>query len=137
MFRGFQIDAQVGINTTTPSPASILEISSTQDNINFGGLMPPRVSTIANRNSINPDTSDIGLLVFVEEVLCYQIWNGTSWEDIHCLNTVSLLGIFQNFDTIPAGAIEVMYLSLIMEMMVSSELQIACLLYTSPSPRDV
>ena len=135
MFRGFQIDAQVGINTTTPSPASILEISSTQDNINFGGLMPPRVSTIANRNSINPDTSDIGLLVFVEEVLCYQIWNGTSWEDIHCLNTVSLLGIFQNFDTIPAGAIEVMYLSLIMEMMVSSELQIAVMVDLVISPQ--
>ncbi|KAA3615940.1 MAG: hypothetical protein DWP94_14795 [Flavobacterium sp.] len=98
MFRSFQIVAQVGINTTTPSPASILEISSTQDNVNFGGLMPPRVPTLANRNSINPSTSDIGLLVFVEEVLCYQVWNGTTWEDIHCLNTVSLLGIFQNFD---------------------------------------
>lgn len=98
MIRSFQIIAQVGINTTTPSPSSILEISSTQDNKNFGGLMPPRVPTLANRNSINPSTSDIGLLVFVEEVLCYQVWNGTTWEDIHCLNTVSLLGIFQNFD---------------------------------------
>ena len=93
-----QSHGQVGINTTSPSPASILEIRSTQDNIHFGGLMPPRVPSIASRNTICPSFSDIGLLVFVEGIQCLQIWNGTSWEDIHCLNEVSLLGIFQNFD---------------------------------------
>ncbi len=60
--------------------------------------MPPRVPSIANRNSISPSFSDIGLLVFVDEVQCLQIWNGTTWEDIHCLNEVTLLGVFQNFD---------------------------------------
>lgn len=94
----FSIEAQVGINTTSPSPASVLEISSTNDNITFGGFIPPRVLTIANRNSINPSITDVGLIVFVNEVQCLQIWNGTSWEDIHCLNEVSPFGIFQNFD---------------------------------------
>lgn len=60
--------------------------------------MPPRVPSILNRNSISPSFSDIGLLVFVDEVQCLQIWNGTTWEDIHCLNEVALQGVFQNFD---------------------------------------
>lgn len=98
LFISMELFGQVGINTTSPSPASILEVSSTQDNIHFGGLMPPRVPTIANRNSIGPSFSDIGLLVFVDEVQCLQVWNGTTWEDIHCLNEVNLLGVFQNFD---------------------------------------
>jgi hypothetical protein len=34
----------------------------------------------------------------VRENGCLQIWNGTAWEDIHCLNTVSLAGVYQNFD---------------------------------------
>jgi len=98
LFISFQFIAQVGINTTSPSPSSILDINSTQDNIHFGGLMPPRVPSISNRNSISPSFSDIGLLVFVDEVQCLQVWNGTTWEDIHCLNEVSLQGVFQNFD---------------------------------------
>jgi hypothetical protein len=90
--------AQVGINTSSPSPASVLDISATNDNVVFGGLLPPRVATIAVRNSINPTLNDIGLMLFVESVACLQIWNGTAWEDLHCLNTVSLEGIYQNFD---------------------------------------
>ncbi len=98
LFICIQLHGQVGINTTSPSPASILEISSTQDNIHFGGFLPPRVPSIANRNSIGTSFSDIGLLVFVDEVQCLQLWNGTTWEDIHCLNEVSLTGVYQNFD---------------------------------------
>ncbi len=90
--------AQVGINTTTPSPASVLEVSSTSDNINYGGFIPPRVPTVAVRDLINPGTGDIGLMIFVDSLDCLQMWNGTAWEDMYCLNTVALLGVFQNFD---------------------------------------
>ncbi len=98
IFSGAISIAQVGINTTTPSPASVLEISSTSDNISYGGFIPPRVPTVATRDLINPSSGDIGLMVFVETTECLQIWNGTTWEDLYCLNTVSLQGVFQNFD---------------------------------------
>ena len=60
--------------------------------------MPPRVPDITSRSSINPAVSDRGLLIFVNDIECIQVWNGTSWEDVHCLNTVALQGVFQNFD---------------------------------------
>ncbi len=93
------VKAQVGIGTTTPAVSSMLDVSSSADGgLTFKGLMPPRVPTILNRNAINPGPTDRGLLVFVRENRCLQIWNGTAWEDIHCLNTVSLVGVYQNFD---------------------------------------
>jgi len=93
------LSAQVGIGTISPSSASMLDISSSSDGgVTFGGLMPPRVSTIAIRNSIAPTLADKGLIIFVEESDCLQQWNGVSWENIHCLNTISLTGTYQNFD---------------------------------------
>ena len=61
-------------------------------------MMPPRVPDITSRNAISTTITDRGLIVFVEDIECLQLWNGTTWEDIHCLNTVSLQGVFQNFD---------------------------------------
>ncbi|MEL6813104.1 MAG: hypothetical protein AAFP76_17420 [Bacteroidota bacterium] len=91
--------AQVGVGTTNPSPAAMLEISSTSDGgSSYKAFMPPRVPTAAARNSINAAAADTGLIVFVDDLECLQIWNGTSWESVHCLNEVSLTGVFQNFD---------------------------------------
>lgn len=91
--------AQVGIGTTTPASSSMLEISSSSNGgLTFGGLMPPRVPTIANRNSMMPNLSDKGLIVFVDETDCLQLWNGSAWENIHCLNTSIPTGTYQNFD---------------------------------------
>lgn len=75
--------SQVGIGTTTPSPASMLEISPTSDGgTSFRGFMPP-VMTIAQRNLINTATTDAGLLVFindsVEGIQCLQFFTGTTW----------------------------------------------------------
>ncbi len=74
---------QVGIGTTTPSPASMLEVSPTSDGgSSFRGFMPP-VMTIAQRNLINTSTTDAGLLVFindsVEGIQCLQFFTGTTW----------------------------------------------------------
>lgn len=91
--------AQVGIGTTTPSAAAMLEISSTSDGgLHYAGFMPPRVPDVLSRDAIAPLASDQGLVVFVEGLECLQVWNGTSWENIHCMNTVALQGVFQNFD---------------------------------------
>lgn len=76
---------QVGINTINPSSASVLDVSSSSDNINFGGLLPPRVNSTAERNTINVSPSDTGMLIFVKSTGCFQIWNGSYWEDVHCV----------------------------------------------------
>jgi len=97
--------AQVGIGTTTPSPASALDVNSSLDGgTTFKGLMPPRVPNESARNTINPAPSDIGLLIFLESLQCLQIWNGTAWESFYCLGTAppsSLLGS-QDFEISPA-----------------------------------
>ena len=76
--------AQVGIGTTTPSNAAMLEISGVTAMGLYKGFLPPRVVTTANQLSIAPSTTDIGLMVFVEETGCLDFWNGTAWENIYC-----------------------------------------------------
>ncbi|MDC7999879.1 hypothetical protein POV26_02420 [Aequorivita todarodis] len=85
---------QVGIGTTTPSTASMLEVSSTSDGGNtYKGFMPPRVPNIPARNAIIPNISDAGLLVFVMNngngQSCLQIWDGGVWNDIYCVTIPS------------------------------------------------
>ncbi|MEP2935404.1 MAG: hypothetical protein ABJM06_06790 [Gilvibacter sp.] len=81
--------AQVGIGTTTPSDASMLEVNSTTDGTNYKGFMPPRINSIADRNTINPDVSDMGLLIFLADATngdyCLQVWTGAAWENVYCL----------------------------------------------------
>ncbi|WP_435577498.1 hypothetical protein [Gilvibacter sp.] len=83
--------AQVGIGTTDPSDAAMLEVSSSTDGTNFKGFMPPRVSSIAERTTINPGVDDVGLLIFLADATngnyCLQIWGGTAWEDVYCLSS--------------------------------------------------
>lgn len=90
--------SQVGIGTTTPSAASMLEVSSTSDGVSFGGFMPPRVPDVGARDNINPSTSDVGLLVFTEDLNCLQMWNGSGWEDVHCNYTLAFVNLYHNFD---------------------------------------
>ncbi len=80
--------SQVGINTTTPSPASVLDIESSSDGINFGGFMIPRVN-LTQRNAIPASASDDGLMVFLQEgnTRCIQIWDGAllTWANVYCM----------------------------------------------------
>lgn len=88
---------QVGIGTTTPSPASMLEVSSTSNmGATYHGFMPPRVATIIERDAINPTETDAGLLIFVKSIRCLQIWNGASWDDVKC--TSSPIPILASWD---------------------------------------
>ena len=78
--------AQVGIGTTNPSASSMLEVSGTiNGGATYKGFMPPRVPTVTDRNTITPTVSDIGLLIFLQSTNCLQMWNGSAWEDVHCL----------------------------------------------------
>lgn len=98
-FFAANLHCQVGIGTTTPSPAAMLEIAASSDGgSTFKGFMPPRVPGIAARDAINPASADVGLMVFVESIECLQIWNGTGWESMHCINNTGFVDLFQNFD---------------------------------------
>lgn len=77
--------AQVGIGTTTPSDASMLEVNGGDATIGYKGLMPPRVPTNAERDAIPAQPTDIGLLIYVESEGCLNIWNGADWENLYCL----------------------------------------------------
>ncbi len=85
---------QVGIGTVNPTTSSMLEVSSTSDGgATYKGFMPPRVPNIPARNSITPNISEAGLLVFVMNngngESCLQIWDGGVWNDISCVTIPS------------------------------------------------
>ena len=84
--------SQVGINTTNPSPASVLDVESSSDNVNYGGFLPPRVS-LTQRNSIPVTAADDGLMVFLQEgtTRCLQLYDGVNdqWEDVYCMPIVT------------------------------------------------
>jgi len=93
------LQGQVGIGTTSPSPAAMLEVSSQTNGTGpIRGILLPRVMDISARNSINANNSDVGLMVFVEDVGCLQLWNGSGWESVHCINAAGVVDLFQNFD---------------------------------------
>jgi hypothetical protein len=99
LFSTFLSFSQIGIGTTTPSTAAMLEISSSSDGgSTYKGFLPPKVPDITARDAINPTPLDEGLLVYVESLNCYQIWNGLSWESVHCTNNIGFTDYFQNFD---------------------------------------
>lgn len=74
--------SQVGINTTTPSAASVIDIQSS-NGTNFGGLLPPRVD-LADRDLIPVTAADEGMLVYVINPpnSQLQIWDGTAWRTL-------------------------------------------------------
>lgn len=81
--------SQVGIGTTTPSPAAMLEVSSQVNGSGvYRGLMPPRVPDVAALSAMAPGFSDTGLMVFVEDngngKACLLIWDGYLWKNGIC-----------------------------------------------------
>ncbi len=82
--------SQVVIGGTELSNAAMLEVHGTNDGgLTYRGLMPPRVPSVAIRDAmIVPDT-DRGMVIFVTDIQCLQIYNGVSWESINCLGAVT------------------------------------------------
>lgn len=87
LFLATTLYSQVGIGTTDPSQAAMLEISSqTNGTGNYKGLMPPRVPNVAARDQIPATVDDDGLMVYVKDIGCVQMWDGSSWKDLYCFN---------------------------------------------------
>ena len=79
--------SQVGIGTTEPSQAAMLEVSSQSNGTGtYRGLMPPRVPDVEARDQIPVTAEDEGLMVYVKNTGCFQIWDGTSWKEGLCSN---------------------------------------------------
>ncbi|WP_415374644.1 hypothetical protein [Patiriisocius sp. Uisw_017] len=99
-FVGTMLFSQVGIGTTTPSNASMLEVSSSATgNSPYKGFMPPRVPAHANLLDIPAGLDDVGLIVFVAETGTLEIWNGLGWEEIYSLTTTITNIASQDFDS--------------------------------------
>lgn len=86
------LTAQVGINTTTPSSAAILDVNGVLGVGNYGGFLPPRLNE-SQRDAISVSAADDGLQVFVTKAngeRCLQMYNGVSstWENITCIGRI-------------------------------------------------
>jgi len=98
--------AQVGINTTTPSNNSVLEIGAQNEDGSFGGLLLPTV-TPAELASLATDADAEGLIVFVNDggTLCLNVYNVSteSWDIVNCLGATSDILISEYVEGSDAG----------------------------------
>lgn len=71
--------SQVGINTTSPNPSSIMDISASDK-----GLLIPRVSLTGVTDTVTIQSPAIGLLVYKTGASImpegFYYWNGTQWQ---------------------------------------------------------
>lgn len=89
--------AQVGINTTTPHPSSILDLTSSTK-----GFLLPRITTAA-ATSLSGTASE-GLIVFDKDKKAFIGWDGTKWqnlgyEEINTIPSATNLTISGNYTT--------------------------------------
>ncbi len=85
VFTLFNLQAQVGIGTTTPDSSSILDITSTDK-----GILVPRISLVAITNLTTPiNTPAIGLLIWNTNAtvtggngIGFYFYNGAQWTPI-------------------------------------------------------
>lgn len=102
LFLATTLYSQVGIGTTDPSQAAMLEISSqTNGTGDYKGFMPPRVPNVAARDSIPASNTDDGLMVYVKDIGCIQMWTGTNWINVKCTPIPQVWPAVQNFEIIP------------------------------------
>lgn len=104
-FSGF-LSAQVGINTNTPSPASVLHLESLNGSNTHGGFMPPVVSA-AEKLLIPKTAADDGMMIYLSEgtTRCLQIYNASddNWVDMYCMPIPAppSLTYYQDFENTP------------------------------------
>lgn len=97
------IFAQVGVGTSNPTSAAMLEVSSQDNGVgDYKGFMFPRVPNVAARDAINASNLDQGLLVYVVEKGCLQMFNGIEWINVSCKIEALVGTATQNFETTPS-----------------------------------
>jgi len=102
LFISSQLSAQVGVNTTTPSKASVLHLEALNSLGTYGGLMLPKV-TLAERALIPVTVIDDGMMIFLSDglVRCVQIYDAADelWIDFYCMPVTMPVIFSQDFDT--------------------------------------
>jgi len=95
------LSAQVGINTVSPSAASVLHLESLNGSGTHGGFMPPKVD-LAQRALIPVTVADDGMMIFLSDgtTRCVQVYNATdtAWVDFYCM-PVPFVEFKQDFDS--------------------------------------
>jgi len=100
------LSAQVGVNTTTPSVASVLHLESLNGSGTHGGFMPPKVNLV-QRALIPVTTADDGMMIFLSDgtTRCVQIYNASDaqWVDFYCMPVPPPPSItyYQDFEAVP------------------------------------
>lgn len=100
------LSAQVGVNTTSPSPASVLHLESLNGSGTHGGFMPPVVD-LTERALMPITAADDGMMIYLSDgtTRCLQIYNAndTAWVDMYCMpNGSSAIIYYQDFEGTPA-----------------------------------
>ena len=93
------LQAQVGIGTTTPNANAVLELQSPGDN---QGFLAPRLTTV-QRDGISLSSGDKGLMVYDSDHAKFYYWVGTHWLPIQSGSEVNIQagdGIIVKDDTI-------------------------------------
>jgi len=104
------LSAQVGINTVSPSAASVLHLESLNSSGTHGGFMPPKVD-LAQRALIPVTTADDGMMIFLSDgtTRCVQIYNAADvqWVDFYCMPVPAppSINYYQDFEIGPATPI--------------------------------
>ncbi len=83
---GFTQTGNVGINTSTPHPSSVLDVNSANR-----GLLLPRLTTAAI--STLSATASEGLLVFDTDKKLFLGWDGSRWQILGNALTVSTVSL--------------------------------------------
>lgn len=90
MYCCFISNAQVGIGTKTPDPASVLEINALIQTNRYGGLKLPTV-TVAQLGMIATPIPD-GLMLYVSDGnrRCIEVYDATrvEWMKFYCMNEI-------------------------------------------------
>ncbi|MCS3531925.1 hypothetical protein [Chryseobacterium sp. JUb7] len=89
--------SQVGINTQSPHPSSVLDVTS-----DTKGILLPRLAT-ASVNNLSQSASE-GLIVFDKDLKTFMGWDGTKWinlgyEEINTVPTATNLSSGGSFST--------------------------------------
>jgi hypothetical protein len=77
------LNAQVGIGTTSPDNSAELDVTSPNDN---KGFLPPRLSTTDRDGIVNPAA---GLVIYNTTENCLEVWNSMNWVNL-CDGTTSV-----------------------------------------------
>src|SRR6478672_1303478 len=101
-------EAQVGINTTSPSSNAVLDLNSNMGST-YGGFLPPRM-TVTQRDSMTLTSADDGMMAYVSGFSngdrCLQLFNGQTlaWETIQCFSAPSATPGVAFLETVGAPA---------------------------------